>query len=111
MNSSSKYLLYYTTKAGESPFIKWFESLDHAVEQVVRSRLERVKNGNCDDYKSLGDGVFELRIHFGAGYRIYYGIDGVNVILLLCGGDKSTQIKDIKRAKSFLEAYKNENRK
>jgi putative addiction module killer protein len=51
--------------------------------------------------------VFELRIHLGAGYRIYYGKDGKDIVLLLCGGDKSTQSKDIKKAKFFWEDYKN----
>lgn len=101
---------YYTTKKGESPFIKWFESLDHSTEQVVRKRLERVKLGNLGDYKNLGEGIFELRIHCGAGYRIYFGREGGEIILLLCGGDKGSQGLDIKRAKTFWENYKNENK-
>ena len=60
--------------------------------------------------KSLGDGVYELRIDFGPGYRVYYGLDGDVVVLLLSGGDKSTQAKDIKQAKEYWNEYK-KNRK
>jgi putative addiction module killer protein len=99
--------LYYVTKSGNSPFIQWFESLDHDSEQVVRKRLERVRLGNFGDYKNLAEGVFELRIHFAGGYRIYFGHDGREIIILLCGGDKGDQSADIKRAKLFWEDYKN----
>ena len=102
--------IYYVTKKGDSPFIKWFEGIDHSVEQIIRKRLERVKLGNFGDCENLGEGVFELRIHFGAGYRIYFGRDGREVVLLLCGGDKVSQSQDIRRAKFFWEDYKNENK-
>ncbi len=111
MPQDLKNILYYASRNGEAPFIKWLEGLDHSSEEVVIGRLERIKNGNFGDYKNLGEGVFELRIHFGPGYRIYYGMDGATVVLLLCGGDKNTQTKDIKRAKFFWENYKNEKRK
>ena len=62
-------------------------------------------DGNFNNYKSVGDGVFELRFFFGAGYRVYFAFDGENVILLLCGGDKSTQNDDIKKAKEYLKIY------
>ena len=58
-----------------------------------------------DNYKSVGDGIYELRFFFGAGYRVYFAFDGENVILLLCGGDKSTQNDDIKKAKEYLKIY------
>lgn len=77
---------------------------------MVRKRLERVRLGNFGDYKNLAEGVFELRIHFAGGYRIYFGRDGGEIIillLLLCGGDKGDQNADIKRAKLFWEDYKN----
>ena len=63
---------YFLNKKGEAPFIDWFESLDHSAEQIVRPRLERVKSGNFGDYKNLGEGLFELRIHSGVGFRIYF---------------------------------------
>ncbi len=71
-------------------------------------KIARFRLGNFGDSKSLGQGVYELRIHFGPGYRIYYGLDGQMIVLLLCGGDKSTQKKDIKKAKTFWEDYKEE---
>lgn len=99
--------LYYTTKSGKSPFIIWFEKLDHETEQLVRKRLERLRLGNLGDCKNFGEGIFELRFHHGPGYRIYFGRADKEIILLLCGGDKTTQSKDIKKAKFFWEDYKN----
>jgi len=65
-----------------------------------------VRLGNFGDCKSLGDGVFELRMTFGPGYRVYFGREGEQVIVLLCGGDKSTQDKDIGRAKAAWTDYR-----
>ena len=69
-------------------------------------RLERVRAGNFGDSSSVGEGVFELRLHFGAGYRIYYGRWGDEIVVLLCGGSKRTQKRDIPRAKQYWEDYK-----
>lgn len=71
-------------------------------------RIARLRLGNLGDSKSVGQGVYELRVHFGPGYRIYYGLDGEKLVLLLCGGDKKTQKKDIEKAKAFWENYKEE---
>ena len=71
----------------------------------VQERLDRVALGNLGDHKVVGDGVSELRLQFGAGYRIYYGEDGDKVIFLLCGGDKSSQKKDIKQAIGYWQDY------
>lgn len=76
-------------------------------ERRIRKRILRIEDGNLGDYKSLGDGVFELRFFFGAGYRVYFGIIGETVVLLLCGGDKSTQNKDIKKAKEIWKEVEN----
>lgn len=65
-----------------------------------------MKYGNFGDYQSVGDGVFELRLHFGAGYRIYFGVVDNTIVLLLCGGDKSSQARDIVRAKVYWLEYK-----
>lgn len=70
-------------------------------ERRIRKRLLRIENGNLGDYKSVGDGVFELRFFFSSGYRVYFGFDGETIVLLLCGGDKSSQAKDIKKAKDI----------
>ena len=67
----------------------------------IRRRLDRVEIGNYGDYKSLGDGVYELKLHFGSGYRVYFAEYDDIIVILLCGGDKSTQSKDIEIAKTY----------
>lgn len=78
---------------------------DRAARARVQTRLARVAVGNLGDFKPVGDGVLEMRIDWGPGYRIYFSRDGEVVVLLLCGGDKRTQQKDIERAKSYLNDY------
>ena len=68
-------------------------------------RLDRVRQGNFGDFKHIGDGVYELRIDYGPGYRVYYGKDGNRIVLLLIGGDKSTQRRDIGTAVTYLQDY------
>ncbi|WP_245587505.1 type II toxin-antitoxin system RelE/ParE family toxin [Cylindrospermum stagnale] len=86
----------YLTNNGISPFYNWFDSLqDRKVKAKIRARLDRVEEVNLGDYKSLGSGVYELRIDYGSGYRIYFSQKGLTIIILLCGGDKSTQEKDL----------------
>lgn len=94
----------YTTKDG-SPFIEWLESLDKTVRYRVKERLDRVRLGNFGDHKFVGDGVYELRLVFGSGYRIYYSNKDGAVVLLLCGGNKPSQKKDIKKAIEYLKDY------
>lgn len=67
----------------------------------IRRRLDRVEIGNYGDYKPLGDGVYELKLHFGSGYRVYFAEYDDIIVILLCGGDKSTQSKDIEIAKTY----------
>ena len=71
------------------------------------ARLTRIMDGNFGDHKSVGDGVYELRIHKGPGLRVYYALEGEQVVLLIGGGSKKTQIKDIKNAKLLWEEYRN----
>jgi len=88
-------------------FQEWFNSLrDVRVKQRIVSRLIAVENGHFGDTKPVGDGVYELRIHYGAGYRIYYTRRGDTLYLLLIGGDKSTQQRDIKKAIKLAELTK-----
>lgn len=75
-------------------------------KQKIQARLARVRLGNLGDCASVGEGVLELKINFGPGYRVYFGQDGVEVIILLCAGDKSTQNSDIKKAKTYWSEYK-----
>jgi putative addiction module killer protein len=106
MEPTPRQLEIYSTSDGTEPFEEWMEGLkDAAGRAAVRARLERVEDGNFGDHRSVGDGVSELRINFGPGYRVYYGLDGKVIVLLLCAGDKATQDKDIKRAKRFWQDY------
>jgi putative addiction module killer protein len=84
---------------GLVPFDEWFDTLhDRKKQAVVDARLTRVRAGNISDCKSVGGGVFEVRIALGPGLRVYYGLQGQQVVILLGGGDKSTQARDIRRA-------------
>ena len=83
---------------------KWFTKLKDASGKIkILARLARVENGNFGDHKQLGNELFELRMFFGPGYRIYYTNREGRIVLLLVGGDKSTQKKDIKKAEALLE--------
>lgn len=101
-------IVYYVTKSGKSPFIEWFEDLDFSLQTIIRKRIRRLELGNFGDCESLGDGVFELKMHIGAGYRIYFGREKRSIILLIMGGDKSTQNRDIKKAKLIWEDCQND---
>jgi putative addiction module killer protein len=96
-------------KGRSIPFSDWLDSLrDAQAAGIVRARLNRIRLGNFGDCKSVGGGVEELRIDFGPGYRVYYGREGSFVVILLCGGDKRSQARDIltaqKRWKEYLYA-------
>ncbi len=96
----------YETASGKRPFEIWIKSLKEIHTRAkILTRLDRLKLGNFGDCKTLQEGVCELRIHYGPGIRIYYGKIGDQVILLLCGGDKGSQSKDIKKAKEYLKDY------
>lgn len=91
----------------KAPFIDWLNSLDKTIKSRVKSRLTRLLENNFGDYKKIDSDISELRLKFGSGYRIYYTeIDNV-VILLINGGDKSTQSKDIEKAKLILQEWRN----
>ena len=97
----------YITQDGKIPFDEWLNSLRDTKAQVkIDLRLERVRLGNFGDCRSVGEGVFELRINYGPGYRVYFGQIGLTIILLLCGGDKKTQVRDIRTAKQYWIDYK-----
>ena len=100
-------LQVHRTSNGREPFTEWFESIQDTKTQTrIEARLNSIKYGNFGDCQSVGDGVFELRLHFGAGYRIYFGAVDNAIVLLLCGGDKSSQATDIVRAKAYWLEYK-----
>lgn len=106
MENSPKEIFNYITNDGQIPFEKWLNSLrDIKARTKIKARLRRVELGNLGDYKSVGDGVCELRINYGKGYRIYFGQIGSVIIILLSGGDKGTQQNDIKKAKQYWSDY------
>ena len=103
---TEKKLIYYQTEDDKEPFVEWFESFkDKVIQARIDTRLERVTNGNYGDHKAVGSGVFELRYHFGSGYRVYFAEDGDTLVLLLTGGDKSSQKKDVELEKVYLQDY------
>ena len=100
-------LYYYQTASGKRPFVDWLAGLsDRQARARVEARLARVASGNLGDVEPVGEGVVELRIDWGPGYRVYCSRLGRTVVLLLCGGDKRTQQKDIDRAKEYLKDYR-----
>jgi putative addiction module killer protein len=108
MESFEREIEVYLTAEGRAPFTEWVESLRDIRGRVkIRARLDRIGLGNFGDRASVGEGVEELRIDFGPGYRVYCGQVGSKIVLLLCGGDKSTQTQDILQAKSYWKDYKN----
>lgn len=105
-NTLPKNVIVYQDAAGKEPFTKWLKNLrDPSTRRRVLKRLYRVENGNYGDFKSVGKGVHELRLFFGAGYRICFGEDGETVVVLLCGGDKDSQHQDIQKAQSYWKEY------
>ena len=78
---------------------------DKPTQARIQSRIDRLRLGNFGDYQGVGDGAFELRIHFGSGYRVYFGLHGAQVIILLCGGDKNTQARDIADAQRYWKEF------
>ena len=89
------------------PAREWLDSLrDRVAQAAIYVRIARAESGNFGDHKSVGAGVMEMRVAVGPGYRLYYALDGQDVILLLFGGDKSTQAKDIRKAKDFWRSHR-----
>jgi len=100
-------LEYYVTDDGKVPVKEWLDGLkDVSARAKIRIRLDRARLGNLGDSRSVGVGVYELKVDYGPGYRVYFAHEGERIILLLMGGDKSTQAKDIARAKVFREDWK-----
>jgi putative addiction module killer protein len=94
------------TKGGRSPFAEWFDDLDAVTAARVDRYVRRLEAGNFGAAKPLRDGVFELRLDFGPGYRVYYGREGQTIIILLGGGSKRRQDADIAAAVEHWKRYK-----
>ncbi len=107
MDAYPRELRFYLTDNGWSPFKEWLDSLkDVKGRAKIRVRLDRVRLGNFGDYQEVGEGVQELRIDYGPGYRVNFGQVGTKLVILLCGGDKSSQSEDIRKAIEYWEDYK-----
>lgn len=86
-----------------STFSAWYENLrDQRAQGIIAGRIVRLREGNFGQAKLLGGGLSEIKINYGPGYRLYYTLRGEKIVLLLCGGDKSSQAHDIKRARALL---------
>lgn len=97
----------YITIEGRIPFAEWLTSFrDLKTITKIEARLKRVREGNLGNYRSVGEGVCELKIDYGPGYRIYFGQIGSTMVLLLCGGDKGSQSQDICRAIEYWKDYR-----
>src|SRR5512137_1700195 len=95
----------YVSADGRSCFREWLDSLAVAVRARIQARVLRFETGNLGDHKSVGEGVWEARVMFGPGYRIYFGKEGRSPVLLLVGGDKSSQSADIRRARRLWREF------
>ena len=100
----------YIDRLGRNPFERWFEGLDDYVQARITVALGRVERGNFSAAKGVGAGVFELRLDFGPGYRVYFGKDGETLVILLGGGTKKRQQADIEEAQALWHEYKKRKR-
>jgi len=95
------------TATGQAPFEEWLDNLRDILGRAkIRVRVDRAAQGNFGDHRTVGGGIIELKTDFGPGYLVYLGRYGEEIIVLLCGGDKSTQQKDIAQAHKYWEDYK-----
>jgi putative addiction module killer protein len=99
-------LRYYLTGDGKSPFEEWFSGLDAQAAAKVTKALVRLEQGNLSNAKGVGEGVLEFRIDWGPGYRVYFGRDGDVLVILLTGGTKKQQQRDIDKAHALWTDYK-----
>ena len=96
----------YITDEGDEPFSKWFNTLNAVAASKVTPALYRMELGNYSNVESVGEGVYEYKIDFGPGYRIYFGQVGDELVILVGGGSKKKQNKDIQMAKLYWKEYK-----
>jgi putative addiction module killer protein len=101
---------YYETPDGRCPFLEWLEALEAVVRYRVNARIDRFEQGNLGDHKPLAGhpGLFEARLPFGPGYRLYFAREPQRVVLLLCAGDKGTQRRDVRAAAALYQQYQQE---
>jgi putative addiction module killer protein len=106
--ATPRQVIVYQLPDGQEPFTDWLNGLrDGMVRKRILARLTRLEQGNLGDCKPVGDGIKELRMFFGSGYRVYFAENGDEVVILLCGGDKGSQDTDIEQAKTYLKEFQN----
>ena len=105
-NYEIKYLILPN---GKAPIIEWLNSLDSITRKRINQRILRIEDGNFGDFKKLNDNISELRFNIGKGYRVYYTEENNKIILLINGGDKSKQSRDIEKANELLEQWRIKN--
>ncbi|MCB8988179.1 MAG: type II toxin-antitoxin system RelE/ParE family toxin [Ardenticatenaceae bacterium] len=106
MADPSRTVIVFRDAAGNEPFTIWLHSLrDPGTRRRILKRLLRVEQGHFGDRKPVGGGVHELRLLFGPGYRVYFGEDGDKIVVLLTGGDKDDQSRDIQQAQVYWQEY------
>ncbi len=110
MKDKSKLIIVEYLREGKSLFKRWFDSLDAVPAAKVTTALYRLEQGNVSNVKSVGSGVMECKVDYGPGYRIYFGMEGNKLIILLGGGSKRTQKKDIIKTKASWLQYKADKR-
>jgi|ERR1043165_7387237 putative addiction module killer protein len=101
---------YYVAANGDEPFADWFADLEAVARAKVTRAIARMEQGNLSNVKSVGGGVLEYRIDFGPGYRVYFGRDGDTLVILLTGGSKKRQQRDIDAAHDYWQDYKQSKR-
>lgn len=99
METAAQDIEIYVGRDGKSPYSDWLDGLkDVKARAIIRVRIDRVRLGNFGKCRSVGEGIYELKIDFGPGYRVYFGREGDKLVILLCGGDKGSQKRDIEKA-------------
>ena len=98
-------VLIFRSRSDDSPYLEWLDTLGWKMQGRILARVARMKNGQFGDCKAIDRSLYELRLFFGPGYRVYFGEHDGKTVLLLAGGDKSTQSKDIKKAKEYWKTY------
>ena len=105
LNPGKYEILTFQTDSGELPYLEWLKNLDFKTRGRIVMRVARMEHGQFGDYKTIDRGLYELRLFFGPGYRVYFGEHRGKTILLLSGGDKSSQSRDINKAKEYWKIY------
>lgn len=106
MDTNPRVVKNYVTPAGKVPFEEWVQGLrDKRTMTRILQRVNRLRLGNFGDCRSVGSGVYELRIHFGPGFRVYFGVADDQIVILSSAGDKSSQKKDIGAAQNYWKEY------